>query len=280
MQCELYRPTSTASDPPPPRASSTGCPPCTPTLVCVQELKAQAADLKPEFIRCDNLTGAFHYAEKKGYSGVGVYTRQAPQRIVEGLGVPEFDAEGRYIEADYGRACRHFALPALRVEFRGTPAGQVPLSRCLLPAPRSADQIRREIVICGDWNIAHREIDLKNWKSNQKNSGFLPEERAWMSRLFDELGWVDVYRSLYPGHTRGLYLVEQPRPGLGEERRLAHRLPDRHPRHCRQGQVRQRLQGPAVFRPCAADRRLRLRSITVTQKQSNGEKGEERNGAK
>ena len=71
-------------------------------VVCVQELKAQAADLKPEFIQCDGLTGAFHYAEKKGYSGVGVYTRQAPQRIVEGLNVPEFDLEGRYIEADYG----------------------------------------------------------------------------------------------------------------------------------------------------------------------------------
>jgi exodeoxyribonuclease-3 len=56
----------------------------------------------------------------------------------------------------------------------------------------------REIVLCGDWNIAHREIDLKNWKSNQKNSGFLPEERAWLTQVFDELGWIDVYRRLYP----------------------------------------------------------------------------------
>ena len=78
-------------------------------VVCVQELKAQAADLKPEFIESDGLTGAFHYAEKKGYSGVGVYTRQAPQQIIEGLGVPEFDLEGRYIEADYG----HLAVISL-----------------------------------------------------------------------------------------------------------------------------------------------------------------------
>jgi exonuclease III len=80
----------------------------------------------------------------------------------------------------------------------------------------------REIVLCGDWNIAHQEIDLKNWKSNQKNSGFLPEERAWLSRLFDEQGWVDVYRRLHSGDDgRCLHVVEQSRPGLGQERWLA-----------------------------------------------------------
>ena len=63
----------------------------------------------------------------------------------------------------------------------------------------------REIVLCGDWNIAHQEIDLKNWKSNQKNSGFLPEERAWLSKVFNELGWVDVYRRLYPDTTGEAY---------------------------------------------------------------------------
>ena len=174
-------------------------------VVCVQELKAQAADLRPEFIQCDGLTGAFHYAEKKGYSGVGVYTRTPPQRTIEGLGVPEFDLEGRYIEVDYGK---------LAVISLYQPSGSSSEERqqakfrfldAFFPRLEALIKCGREIVICGDWNIAHQEIDLKNWKSNQKNSGFLPEERAWMTRLFEELGWVDVYRSLYPEHSGEAY---------------------------------------------------------------------------
>ena len=174
-------------------------------VVCVQELKAQAADLKPEFIQCDGLAGAFHYAKKKGYSGVGVYTRQPPQKIIEGFGVAEFDAEGRYIEADYG----HLAVISLyQPSGSSSEERQQAKFRFLdrfLPHMEALMKSGREIVVCGDWNIAHREIDLKNWKSNQKNSGFLPEERAWMTQLFDELGWVDVYRSLYPQHEGEAY---------------------------------------------------------------------------
>ncbi|MCA1925251.1 MAG: exodeoxyribonuclease III [Thiobacillus sp.] len=174
-------------------------------VVCVQELKAQAADMRPEFLACHGLSGAFHYAEKKGYSGVGVYTRQPPARIIEGIGVAEFDAEGRYIEADYG----HLAVISLY-----QPSGSSSEERqqakfrfmeAFFPHLEKLMTSGREIVICGDWNIAHKEIDLKNWKSNQKNSGFLPGERAWMTRLFDELGWVDVYRSLYPEATGEAY---------------------------------------------------------------------------
>jgi len=179
-------------------------------IVCVQELKAQAADLRPEFITCDGLTAAFHYAEKKGYSGVGIYTRTPPQRIVEGLGVAEFDAEGRYIEAGLdNQRGGHLAVISLY-----QPSGSSSEERqqakfrfmeAFFPPLEALIKSGREIVICGDWNIAHREIDLKNWKSNQKNSGFLPEERAWMTRLFDQLGWVDVYRSLYPHHEGEAY---------------------------------------------------------------------------
>jgi exodeoxyribonuclease-3 len=174
-------------------------------VVCVQELKAQAADLRPGFITCNDLSGAFHYAEKKGYSGVGIYTRTPPQQIVEGLGIAEFDLEGRYIEADYG----HLAVISLY-----QPSGSSSEERqqakfrfmeAFFPHLETLIKSGREIVICGDWNIAHREIDLKNWKSNQKNSGFLPEERAWMTRLFDELGWVDVYRRLHPHHQGEAY---------------------------------------------------------------------------
>ncbi len=123
-----------------------------------------------------------------------------------------------------------------------------------LPHLRELKASGREIVLCGDWNIAHKEIDLKNWKSNQKNSGFLPEERAWLTHVFDQVGWVDVYRRLYPdSHRRGLYLVVESRPGLGQERGLAHRLPDRHPGHSRKSNAGRGLQGRAVFRPRAAD---------------------------
>ena len=174
-------------------------------VVCVQELKAQAADMKPGFVACDGLAGAFHSAEKKGYSGVGVYTRQPPQQIVEGFGVAEFDAEGRYIEADFG----HLAVISLyQPSGSSSEERQQAKFRFLdrfLPHMETLMKSGREIVTCGDWNIAHREIDLKNWKSNQKNSGFLPEERAWMTQLFDELGWVDVYRSLYPHHEGEAY---------------------------------------------------------------------------
>ncbi|MEW6133811.1 MAG: exodeoxyribonuclease III [Pseudomonadota bacterium] len=174
-------------------------------VVCVQELKAQAADMRPEFITCDGLNGHFHHAEKKGYSGVGLYTRKKAQTIIEGLGVPEFDAEGRYIEAEFG---------GLAVISLYQPSGSSSEERqqakfrfmdVFFPHLEKLMKSGREIIICGDWNIAHREIDLKNWKSNQKNSGFLPEERAWMTRLFDELGWVDVYRRLYPEATGESY---------------------------------------------------------------------------
>ena len=172
-------------------------------VVCVQELKAQAADLKTELIQCDGLTGAFHYAEKKGYSGVGVYTRKSPQRIVEGLGVPEFDAEGRYIEADYGN---------LAVISLYQPSGSSGDERqqakfrfmdVFFPHLQALIKSGREIVICGDWNIAHKEADLKNWKSNQKNSGFLPEERAWIDEVVGA-GYIDSFRHLHP-HTKDAY---------------------------------------------------------------------------
>jgi exodeoxyribonuclease-3 len=174
-------------------------------IVCVQELKAQAADLKPEFIQCDGLSGAFHYAEKKGYSGVGVYTRQAPDNVVVGLGNAEFDAEGRYIEAQYNK----FAVVSL-YQPSGSSSDERQQAKfrfleAFFPHLEALMKSGREIVLCGDWNIAHKEADLKNWKSNQKNSGFLPEERAWLTRVFDQLGFVDVYRSLYPDHTHEAY---------------------------------------------------------------------------
>ncbi len=167
-------------------------------FVCVQELKAQDGDLTAHMRVPDGYQGYFHHAEKKGYSGVGIYARKPPREVIVGLGLPEIDSEGRYLELVYDE---------LSVISLYLPSGSSGENRqaakfhfMALFYPRLADMMRdgRQRVICGDWNIAHTEKDLKNWKSNQKNSGFLPEERAWMSQVQNELGWRDVYRGLYP----------------------------------------------------------------------------------
>jgi exodeoxyribonuclease-3 len=171
----------------------------------VQELKAQAPDVEPRFGAIAGLRGHFHYAEKKGYSGVGLYLRREPVDLITGIGSAEFDAEGRWVEARYDR-----------------PGRKLSIISCYFPSGSSSDErqqakfrfldviyphllalkAEREFILVGDVNIAHKEIDLKNWKGNQKNSGFLPEERAWMTRLLDGsaagVGLVDVYRRLYP----------------------------------------------------------------------------------
>jgi exodeoxyribonuclease-3 len=174
-------------------------------VACVQELKAQAADLNEAMRTPAGYRGWFHYAERKGYSGVGIYARREPDRVVEGIGHPEFDAEGRYLRADWGK------LSVISVYVpSGSSSPERQEAKCrfmdeFFPCLAALRAEGREMVICGDWNIAHKEIDLKNWKSNQKNSGFLPEERAWLSRVFDELGWMDVYRRLYPEATGEAY---------------------------------------------------------------------------
>jgi exodeoxyribonuclease-3 len=174
-------------------------------IVCVQELKAQAADLSEALAEPPGYRGWFHYAEKKGYSGVGIYARRPADRVAMGIGNAEFDAEGRYIRADFGPLS---VVSVYLPSGSSSPERQEAKFRFMdefFPVLAGLRLEGREIVICGDWNIAHREIDLKNWKSNRKNSGFLPEERAWLGRVFDELGWVDVYRRLYPDTTGEAY---------------------------------------------------------------------------
>jgi exodeoxyribonuclease-3 len=171
-------------------------------VVCVQELKAQNADLSEAMRLSDGMQGYFHCAEKKGYSGVGLYTRHPPERVREGIGVVEFDAEGRYLRCDWpGLAVISLYVPS----GSSSPERQAAKFRFMevfyphLQALRAeAAETGREIVLCGDWNIAPTAKDLKNWKSNQKNSGFLPEEREWIANVGNELGWIDPYRKLYP----------------------------------------------------------------------------------
>jgi exodeoxyribonuclease-3 len=171
----------------------------------MQELKAQEPDLDEVMMRPGGLLGFFHCAEKKGYSGCGIYTPHQPDEIIYGFGNPEFDAEGRYVEA------RFKALSVISVYMpsgSSSPERQEAKFRYLeafMPHLIALKRSGREIVLCGDVNIAHHEVDLKNWKGNLKNSGFLPEERAWLTRLFGEIGYVDVYRQLEPDTTDACY---------------------------------------------------------------------------
>jgi exodeoxyribonuclease-3 len=169
-----------------------------PDILCLQEVKAHEEDIPERYRYHDSLHGIFNCARKKGYAGTALYTKKKPRRIQMGFGVAEFDDEGRYIEAEFAN------LTVISVYFpsgSSSPDRQASKDRFLdafYPHLLRLRSSGREIVFCGDVNIAHREIDLKNWRSNQKNSGFLPHERAWLTRVFDEQGWVDVFRRLDP----------------------------------------------------------------------------------
>ena len=168
-------------------------------FVCLQELKAHAPDLSEMMQAPSGYSGHFHFAEKKGYSGVAIYCRHPVGAVQVGMPSVEFDAEGRWVQVSLGR---------LTVVSVYLPSGsssderQQAKFRFLDEFMPKLEQMRsdgREYVICGDWNIAHKEIDLRNWRSNQKNSGFLPQERAWLTDLLDRVGWVDAFRTLEPG---------------------------------------------------------------------------------
>jgi len=167
-------------------------------LICLQELKAQADDMTPEMSAPSGYLGYFHYAEKKGYSGVGIYSKHKPDKVMIGLGIPEFDCEGRYIEAQFGN------LSVISLYLPSGSSGEerqavkFKFLAAFMPHLKALYASGRDVLICGDWNIAHTEKDLKNWRGNKKNSGFLPEERAWLTELFNEVGFVDVFRKLHP----------------------------------------------------------------------------------
>jgi exodeoxyribonuclease-3 len=174
-------------------------------VVCVQELRAGAAELDEHMQAPAGLHANYHHAVRKGYSGVGIWSRRQPDRVIDRLGNSEFDAEGRYLCADFGR---------LAVVSLYQPSGSSSAERqqakyrfmaLIAPHLKGLATGAREVVVCGDWNIAHQEIDLRNWRSNRGNSGFLPEERAWVSRLLNEDGWCDVYRRLHPETTGDSY---------------------------------------------------------------------------
>ena len=179
-----------------------------PDCICVQEVKAQAEHVEGTFQHLAGMKGYFHLAQKKGYSGVGIYTRHEPSEVIIGYGSPEFDPEGRYIEL-------RFDTPTVKMSIISAyfPSGSSGEERQLAkfrflgefyPHLMTLKQ-SREFILCSDVNIAHKQIDLKNWQSNQKNSGFTPEERAWVTKLLDQGGLIDVYRRLQPTTTSTAY---------------------------------------------------------------------------
>ncbi|MBI1395730.1 MAG: exodeoxyribonuclease III [Betaproteobacteria bacterium] len=167
-------------------------------VVCVQELKAHASDLDESMLSPQGFVGTFHHAERKGYSGVAVYSRRPPDRVVEGLGIADIDAEGRYLQADFDDlSVVSLYLPS-GSSSEERQAAKFSFMERFIPRLHELAQSGRDVIICGDWNIAHKEIDLRNWRSNQKNSGFLPEERSWLSGVIDILGYVDAFRVVDP----------------------------------------------------------------------------------
>jgi len=178
-------------------------------FICVQELKAQAGDMTPEMSalvdkhgHCGQ--GYFHAAQKKGYSGVGIYTPHTPKAVKEGLGVAQIDEEGRYLELTYDNLTVISVYLPSGSSGEHRQAAKYQFMDVFFEHLADLRQRGHQVLICGDWNIAHQEIDLKNWKGNLKNSGFLPEEREWMGQVLNS-GWVDVYRHLHPQETAAAY---------------------------------------------------------------------------
>lgn len=167
-----------------------------PDVICIQETKAQEHQLDDEIFYPKKYHCYYFDAEKKGYSGVAIYAKQKPDKITRGLGqdFADMDAEGRFIQADFGK----LSIISLYLPSGSSKEERQQVKYSFMDrfntTLKSYRRKRREYIICGDWNIAHKKIDIKNWRSNQKNSGFLPEERAWLDQLFDQVGWVDGFR--------------------------------------------------------------------------------------
>lgn len=168
-------------------------------VICLQETKARVDQLAGHDVDLKGYQSYFFDAEKKGYAGVALYCKREPDVVERGFGVAEFDRQGRYIEARFGKlSVVSLYLPS----GSAGPERQASKFRFLdafMPWLRGLSRKRREYVLCGDWNIAHKQIDLRNWRSNQNNSGFLPEERAWMDELLGDGRYVDAFREVEPG---------------------------------------------------------------------------------
>ena len=179
-----------------------------PDVVCLQEIKAQEADLPRELLAPRGLHAFFHPAEKRGYSGVAIYAKREPGNVVIGLGIKDIDAQGRFLQADFGNLSVVSLYMPSGTMGEEAQARKYKFMERFLPRLEAMRACGREFVICGDWNIAHREIDVKNWKTNQKTTGFLPRERDWLTGIFERHGFVDVFRQLDPNPDRFTWWVQ------------------------------------------------------------------------
>jgi len=163
-------------------------------VVCLQETKAQEDQLADPMFRPDGHHCFYFDAKKKGYAGTALYTRQEPDEVIKGFGAKEFDDEGRYLEARFGK----LSVVSLYVPSGSAgPVRQASKDRFLkvfMAHLKSLRKKQRQYILCADWNIVHTEKDIKNWKGNQKNSGCLPHERAWLDELYGPVGYVDAFR--------------------------------------------------------------------------------------
>ncbi|WP_428355555.1 exodeoxyribonuclease III [Methyloprofundus sp.] len=163
-------------------------------IVCIQETKAQPEQLTAEAFRPAGYHCYYHSAEKKGYSGVAIYSKHKPDKVIVGMGFEDIDSEGRYLEIQLGKlSVISLYLPSGSSKEERQAFKYSVMDR-YMPILQENARSDRDYIICGDWNIAHKEIDLKNWKANQKNSGFLPKERAWLDQLFEQEPWYDAFR--------------------------------------------------------------------------------------
>lgn len=169
-----------------------------PDVLCLQEVRANVAQLQATAYWPGEYHAFYYDAARKGYSGVALYTRREPDCVLRGFGWPEFDQEARYLEARFGNlSIASIYVPSGSAGPERQAAKFAFLDR-LRPFLDNLMQSGRDYLLCGDFNIAHRQIDLKNWRSNQKNSGFLPEERAFMDELIEQAGWIDAFRVVDP----------------------------------------------------------------------------------
>ena len=163
-------------------------------IVCMQETKAQIDQLADPIFHPAGFHNYFFDAKKKGYAGTAIYCRKKPDSVVRGLGFEIADTEGRYVQANYeGVSVASLYLPS------GSASDERQLRKFAfmkdyMKHMQKLRKRKQEFIICADWNICHKEIDLKNWRANQKNSGFLPEERAWLDELYDKHAYVDAFR--------------------------------------------------------------------------------------
>ena len=176
-----------------------------PDVLCLQETKAQPDQIDTMLFAEMGYTSYLHSAQKKGYSGVAIITKKSPDNVVIGMNDPRYDAEGRVIRADFGD------VSVICVYIPSGSSGDVRQAfkmdflEAFLPYVEEVRKTRPNLIVCGDYNICHKPIDINHPERQKGVSGFLPEERAWLTDLFGRVGWVDVYRALHPNTTEECY---------------------------------------------------------------------------